>query len=159
MIRRFRFSAPPNWPQPPRGWSPPPDWRAPSEWGPAPPGWQFWVQTGFWQVKYAVPTIFAVVGLLILVIGLTVSHQYKMSVVSYEAGYATGLGFGKTQGLLSEYPLTEESKGLNCSTLFDIDESQGFEVDNREIPTSSIDEDDYYEGCKDGIDDGFESYN
>lgn len=38
-----RFVAPPNWPQPPTGWSPPDGWQAPVDWGQPPEGWQFWV--------------------------------------------------------------------------------------------------------------------
>src|SRR5688500_4547662 len=40
----MRYNPPPNWPQPPAGWTPPPGWRPQAAWGPAPPGWQFWVE-------------------------------------------------------------------------------------------------------------------
>ena len=40
----LRYNSPPNWPQPPAGWTPPPGWRPLAAWGPAPPGWQFWVE-------------------------------------------------------------------------------------------------------------------
>src|SRR4051794_3333546 len=40
------FYPPPNWPKPPRGWSPAGDWRPDAAWGPAPEGWQFWVEEG-----------------------------------------------------------------------------------------------------------------
>ncbi|WP_205677288.1 hypothetical protein [Brevibacterium aurantiacum] len=116
------------------------------------------MRSGFWQAKFAIPTIFAVLGLLVLVGGLSISHAHRMSVLSYEAGYESGLDFGKTQGLFSEYQLTEESKGLTCGTLFDIDEDKGFEVGGQEISSSSINEDEYYEGCRTGMDDGFDSY-
>src|SRR5215207_2551467 len=38
-----RYSSPPNWPKPPEGWVPPRRMRADPAWGPAPPGWNFWV--------------------------------------------------------------------------------------------------------------------
>jgi hypothetical protein len=39
----MRFNPPPNWPQPPAGWSPPPGWE-PDPSLPRPPrGWQLWV--------------------------------------------------------------------------------------------------------------------
>lgn len=40
------FNPPPNWPKPPRGWAPADDWRPDAAWGPAPEGWQFWVEEG-----------------------------------------------------------------------------------------------------------------
>lgn len=49
----YRYASPPNWPAPPPGWVPQPDWRPQVEWGPAPPGWQFWVDDG---VHPATPT-------------------------------------------------------------------------------------------------------
>ena len=39
----FRFNAPPNWPAPPVGWVPPAGWQSDPSWGPAPDGWQFWI--------------------------------------------------------------------------------------------------------------------
>ncbi len=39
----MRFNPPPNWPQPPAGWTPPPGWEPDPAWGPVPPGWQLWV--------------------------------------------------------------------------------------------------------------------
>ncbi len=39
----LRFNPPPNWPQPPPGWTPPTDWKADPRWGPTPAGWRFWV--------------------------------------------------------------------------------------------------------------------
>lgn len=39
----YRFVVPPNWPPPPPGWTPPEGWQPLAEWGPAPQGWQFWV--------------------------------------------------------------------------------------------------------------------
>jgi hypothetical protein len=39
-----RWNPPPNWPAPPQaGWQPPEGWQADPSWGPAPDGWQFWV--------------------------------------------------------------------------------------------------------------------
>lgn len=157
MQERYRFKAPPNWPQPPQGWTPPPGWHAPAEWGPAPPNWQFWVRTGFWQPKYAIPALFALFAVLVLVISLAVAHEHRWSAISYELGYDRGRGYGETQALFSSNPLQEESKGLTCRTLYDINENTGFVYDSDEVSSSKIDEDDYYEGCKDGIDDGFES--
>lgn len=42
----YRYVSPPNWPAPPPGWVPPEGWVPQAEWGPAPPGWQFWVEDG-----------------------------------------------------------------------------------------------------------------
>ena len=39
----MRFNPPPNWPQPPAGWSPPPDWEPDPSWPQPPYGWQLWV--------------------------------------------------------------------------------------------------------------------
>jgi hypothetical protein len=39
---RWRFRAPPTWPQPPRGWIPPLGWRPDPSWPPPPTGWTFW---------------------------------------------------------------------------------------------------------------------
>jgi hypothetical protein len=36
------FVVPPDWPQPPFGWTPPTGWKPDPLWPPAPPGWQFW---------------------------------------------------------------------------------------------------------------------
>jgi hypothetical protein len=36
------FVVPPDWPQPPFGWTPPTGWKPNPLWPPAPPGWQFW---------------------------------------------------------------------------------------------------------------------
>jgi hypothetical protein len=36
------FVVPPDWPQPPIGWTPPAGWRPDPLWPPAPQGWQFW---------------------------------------------------------------------------------------------------------------------
>lgn len=38
------FNPPPNWPQPPAGWVPPPNWLPDRKWGPAPTGWQLWIE-------------------------------------------------------------------------------------------------------------------
>jgi hypothetical protein len=39
----WRFNPPPDWPEPPLGWTPQPGWQPDPSWPPAPPGWQFWV--------------------------------------------------------------------------------------------------------------------
>jgi putative regulator of septum formation len=39
---RYRFVCPPNWPQPPVGWTPPAGWQPDPAWGPAPASWSFW---------------------------------------------------------------------------------------------------------------------
>lgn len=40
-----RFNSPPNWPAPPSSdWRPPEGWNADAAWGPAPDGWNFWVE-------------------------------------------------------------------------------------------------------------------
>jgi hypothetical protein len=36
------FVVPPDWPQPPFGWTPPAGWTPDPLWPPAPTGWQFW---------------------------------------------------------------------------------------------------------------------
>jgi hypothetical protein len=36
------FVVPPDWPQPPIGWTPPSGWKPDPLWPPAPRGWQFW---------------------------------------------------------------------------------------------------------------------
>jgi hypothetical protein len=41
----YRFNTPPNWPAPPSpDWLPPEGWQADAAWGPAPDGWNFWVE-------------------------------------------------------------------------------------------------------------------
>jgi HNH endonuclease len=40
---RWQFNPPPNWPQPPAGWSLAPGWQPDPSWPPAPSGWQLWV--------------------------------------------------------------------------------------------------------------------
>jgi hypothetical protein len=42
-VEQWQFSAPPNWPPPPLGWSPGPGWQPDPSWPPAPPGWHFWL--------------------------------------------------------------------------------------------------------------------
>jgi hypothetical protein len=39
----MRFNPPPNWPQPPAGWSPPPGWEPDPSWPQPPSGWQLWI--------------------------------------------------------------------------------------------------------------------
>lgn len=39
----WRYNPPPNWPQPPPGWTPPPGWQPDPAWGPPPDGHQFWL--------------------------------------------------------------------------------------------------------------------
>lgn len=39
----MRFNPPPNWPQPPAGWTPPPGWEPDPSWPQPPPGWQVWL--------------------------------------------------------------------------------------------------------------------
>jgi hypothetical protein len=39
----MRFNPPPNWPQPPAGWTPPTDWKPDPSWPRPPSGWQLWV--------------------------------------------------------------------------------------------------------------------
>jgi hypothetical protein len=39
----MRFNPPPNWPEPPAGWSPPPDWEPDPAWPQLPYGWQLWI--------------------------------------------------------------------------------------------------------------------
>jgi hypothetical protein len=41
---RWRFRAPPTWPQPPPGWAPPPGWRPDPSWPPPPTAWTFWTR-------------------------------------------------------------------------------------------------------------------
>ena len=48
----MRYNPPPNWPQPPAGWTPPEGLAARPAWGPAPPGHQLWVPD---QPQYGVP--------------------------------------------------------------------------------------------------------
>jgi hypothetical protein len=38
------FNPPPNWPQPPAGWTPPPDWEPDPSWPRLPYGWPLWVE-------------------------------------------------------------------------------------------------------------------
>lgn len=40
------FNMPPNWPSQGEGWSPPEGWMSDPDWGPAPDGWEFWVEAG-----------------------------------------------------------------------------------------------------------------
>jgi hypothetical protein len=41
----YRFNTPPNWPAPASpDWLPPAGWKADAAWGPAPDGWNFWVE-------------------------------------------------------------------------------------------------------------------
>lgn len=41
----YRFNTPPNWPAPASpDWLPPKGWKADASWGPAPDGWNFWVE-------------------------------------------------------------------------------------------------------------------
>lgn len=51
----YRFNAPPNWPAPPSGdWLPPAGWKPDVSWGPAPDGWDFWVEDpGFADQRFA----------------------------------------------------------------------------------------------------------
>jgi hypothetical protein len=37
------YNPPPNWPQPPAGWTPPPDWKPDPSWPEPPEGWQVWI--------------------------------------------------------------------------------------------------------------------
>jgi hypothetical protein len=39
----MRFNPPPNWPQPPAGWTPPPGWEPDPSWPQPPFGWPLWV--------------------------------------------------------------------------------------------------------------------
>lgn len=39
----MKFNPPPNWPEPPAGWTPPPDWEPDPSWPQPPVGWQLWV--------------------------------------------------------------------------------------------------------------------
>jgi hypothetical protein len=39
----MRFNPPPNWPQPPAGWSPPPDWVPDPSWPQPPSDWPLWI--------------------------------------------------------------------------------------------------------------------
>lgn len=39
----IKFVVPPDWPQPPAGWTPPPGWRPDPTWPSAPYGWQWWI--------------------------------------------------------------------------------------------------------------------
>jgi hypothetical protein len=39
----IKFVVPPDWPQPPAGWTPPSGWRPDPTWPPAPYGWQWWI--------------------------------------------------------------------------------------------------------------------
>lgn len=39
----MRFNPPPNWPQPPEGWTPPPGWQPDPSWPQPPWGWPLWV--------------------------------------------------------------------------------------------------------------------
>src|ERR1700722_8023264 len=39
----MRFNPPPNWPQPPPGWTPPAGWTPPPSWPPPPDGWPLWL--------------------------------------------------------------------------------------------------------------------
>ncbi|MFF5295272.1 HIRAN domain-containing protein [Paractinoplanes globisporus] len=39
----IKFVVPPDWPQPPLGWTPPTGWRPDPTWPPAPYGWQWWI--------------------------------------------------------------------------------------------------------------------
>jgi len=39
----MRFNPPPNWPQPPAGWSPPADWKPDPSWPQPPFGWALWI--------------------------------------------------------------------------------------------------------------------
>ncbi|WP_026256759.1 excalibur calcium-binding domain-containing protein [Actinopolymorpha alba] len=38
-----RFNPPPNWPEPPAGWTPPSNWEPDPSWGPPPYGWTLWI--------------------------------------------------------------------------------------------------------------------
>lgn len=40
----MRFNPPPNWPQPPAGWSPPPGWEPDPSWPQPPFGWPLWIE-------------------------------------------------------------------------------------------------------------------
>ena len=42
----LRFNPPPNWPTPPAGFIPDENWQPDPAWGPAPDGWEFWVEDG-----------------------------------------------------------------------------------------------------------------
>jgi hypothetical protein len=54
----FRFTPPPDWPQPEPGWEPPPGWQPPPSWPPAPEGWQFWVpEVTSTAAKHAAPEV------------------------------------------------------------------------------------------------------
>lgn len=39
----MRYNPPPNWPQPPEGWTSPRRWAPDPAWGPPPVGWELWV--------------------------------------------------------------------------------------------------------------------
>ncbi len=41
----WTFNMPPNWPSQGDGWTPPDGWKSDPAWGPAPDGWQFWVES------------------------------------------------------------------------------------------------------------------
>ena len=40
----MRFNPPPNWPQPPAGWTPPPGWEPDESWPQPPRGWPLWIE-------------------------------------------------------------------------------------------------------------------
>jgi hypothetical protein len=44
MVDLMRYNPPPNWPQPPTGWTPHADWSPDPSWPAPPPGWRLWVE-------------------------------------------------------------------------------------------------------------------
>jgi hypothetical protein len=40
----MRYNPPPNWPEPPKGWTPHADWSPDPSWPAPPPGWRLWVE-------------------------------------------------------------------------------------------------------------------
>src|SRR5579875_3665452 len=42
----MRYNPPPNWPQPPKGWSPPAGWSPDPSWPAPPKGWKLWIDDG-----------------------------------------------------------------------------------------------------------------
>ncbi len=59
-----RYNPPPNWPQPPAGWTPPPGWQPDPSWGPPPPGWQLWETDGASSKKLVIGGL--ILGFLLL---------------------------------------------------------------------------------------------
>ncbi|MDX6256758.1 MAG: hypothetical protein QOJ11_3092 [Frankiales bacterium] len=71
----MRYNPPPNWPQPPSGWSPPTGWHPDPTWPPPPPGWSLWLDDTMqrpWPARHKVLTglgAFVVLAVIAAAIG------------------------------------------------------------------------------------------